>query len=80
MSLVISLWSWIVSSLNFADNIISLAKECIPFAQDCLVHVLQIMPFWYAILGLQAGYGEGSGWILAGENVIRSSWLICPIS
>ena len=39
-----------------------------PLAQDGLVHVFQIIPVWYAILRLQAGYGEGSRWIFAGED------------
>jgi hypothetical protein len=38
---------------HLADLIISLAEECVPFAQDCLCAVIEIAPVGNTVLGFE---------------------------
>lgn len=58
----------VCSTLDLANDVVSLAEEGEPFVQDNLVLVLEVIPFWNAVLWLEGGFGERTRRVLAGED------------
>ena len=59
---------WYRRCTDLAHNIVALAEEAVPFVQNRLVLVLQVVPIRNAIFGLQAGHGEAAGRVLSCED------------
>jgi hypothetical protein len=58
----------VFGTLDLADDVVPLAEEGEPFVQYGLLLVIEIIPLWYTLFGLEGRACEGTRSVLTGED------------